>query len=140
MLRGVLYDTTAGLDKDFFLTLVAVVRCASSGASSSSAIEKIDAPSAGGSPAIGPISDVVEASRWLRLGAGAKDLHSIYLGHRGKTCDIIILRGELRVVLCHGVCHERTLYIGVCNCSKDEGRPLGTGLQEQVSNHLKLLW
>jgi len=28
----------------------------------------------------------------------------------------------------------------VCNCTKDEGRPLGTGLQGQVSNHLKLLW
>jgi hypothetical protein len=28
----------------------------------------------------------------------------------------------------------------VCNSTKDEGRPLGTGLQEQVSNHLKLLW
>ena len=23
---------------------------------------------------------------------------------------------------------------------KDEGRPLGAGLQEQASNHLKLLW
>ena len=28
----------------------------------------------------------------------------------------------------------------MCNCTKDEGRPLETGLQEQVSNHLKLLW
>jgi hypothetical protein len=27
-----------------------------------------------------------------------------------------------------------------CNCAKDEGRPLGAGLQEQASNHLKLLW
>jgi hypothetical protein len=27
------------------------------------------------------------------------------------------------------------------NCAKDEGRrPLGAGLQEQASNHLKLLW
>ena len=26
------------------------------------------------------------------------------------------------------------------NCTEDEGRPLGTGLQEQASNHLKLLW
>jgi hypothetical protein len=25
-------------------------------------------------------------------------------------------------------------------CSTDEGRPLGTGLQEQVSNHLRRLW
>src|ERR1017187_3842698 len=28
----------------------------------------------------------------------------------------------------------------VCNCSIDEGRPLGTGLQEQVPNHLRRLW
>ena len=26
------------------------------------------------------------------------------------------------------------------NCVRDEGRPLGAGLQEQASNHLKLLW
>jgi hypothetical protein len=25
-----------------------------------------------------------------------------YLGHRGKTCDIIIWRGESRVEICHG--------------------------------------
>jgi hypothetical protein len=25
-------------------------------------------------------------------------------------------------------------------CSTDEGRPLGTGLQERVSNHLRRLW
>jgi len=25
-------------------------------------------------------------------------------------------------------------------CTKDEGRSLGVGLQEQASNHLKLLW
>jgi hypothetical protein len=25
-------------------------------------------------------------------------------------------------------------------CMKDEGRPLEAGLQEQASNHLKLLW
>jgi len=28
----------------------------------------------------------------------------------------------------------------VRNCTRDEGRPLGAGLQEQASNHLKLLW
>jgi hypothetical protein len=28
----------------------------------------------------------------------------------------------------------------VCNCSTDEGRSLGTGLQEQVPNHLRRLW
>jgi hypothetical protein len=27
----------------------------------------------------------------------------------------------------------------VCNCTKDEGRPLEVGLQEQASNHLKRL-
>jgi hypothetical protein len=26
------------------------------------------------------------------------------------------------------------------NCAGDEGGPLGVGLQEQASNHLKLLW
>ena len=26
------------------------------------------------------------------------------------------------------------------NCVRDEGSPLGAGLQEQASNHLKLLW
>jgi len=36
--------------------------------------------------------------------------------------------------------HECTLYIGVRNCTRDEGRPLGAGLQEQVSNYLKLRW
>gem|GEM_PF-2837149 len=39
------------------------------------------------------------------------------------------------------VCHEHALKYGsVCNCTKDEGRPFGTGLQEQVSNYLKLRW
>ncbi len=28
----------------------------------------------------------------------------------------------------------------MCNCTEDEGRPLGAGLQEQASNRLKLLW
>jgi hypothetical protein len=38
--------------------------------------------------------------------------------------------------------HERKGPKGpnVCNCSIDEGRPLGTGLQEQVPNHLWRLW
>jgi hypothetical protein len=41
------------------------------------------------------------------------------------------------------VCHEGLRWkvvTSVASCTKDEGRPLGTGLQEQVSNHLKLLW
>jgi len=28
----------------------------------------------------------------------------------------------------------------VRNCAEDEGGPLEAGLQEQASNHLKLLW
>ena len=38
--------------------------------------------------------------------------------------------------------HERKGPKGpnVCNCSTDEGRPLGIGLQEQVPNHLRRLW
>ena len=28
----------------------------------------------------------------------------------------------------------------MCNCLIDEGRPLGTGLQEQVPNRLRRLW
>ena len=32
------------------------------------------------------------------------------------------------------------MYKSVRNCTKDEGGPLGAGLQEQASNHLKLLW
>ena len=30
--------------------------------------------------------------------------------------------------------------VGVRNYITDEGRPLGTGLQEQVSNHLRRRW
>ena len=30
--------------------------------------------------------------------------------------------------------------LNVCNCLIDEGRPLGTGLQEQVPNRLRWLW
>ena len=38
--------------------------------------------------------------------------------------------------------HERKRPKGpaVRNCLTDEGRPLGTGLQEQVPNHLQRLW
>ena len=41
------------------------------------------------------------------------------------------------------VCHEHNdnqRAVGVRNCLTDEGRPLGTGLQEQVPNHLRRLW
>src|SRR6266849_5450425 len=38
--------------------------------------------------------------------------------------------------------HERERLRGrvVRNCLTDEGRPLGTGLQERVPNHLRRLW
>jgi RNA-directed DNA polymerase len=35
---------------------------------------------------------------------------------------------------------QRAERANVCNCLTDEGRPLGTGLQEQVPNHLRRLW
>ena len=44
------------------------------------------------------------------------------------------------------MCHEEArgfLFLGDCvfyNYVGDEGRPLEAGLQEQASNHLKLLW
>jgi hypothetical protein len=41
------------------------------------------------------------------------------------------------------VCHEHKgsqQAVGVRNCLTDEGRPLGTGLQERVPNHLRRLW
>jgi hypothetical protein len=34
---------------------------------------------------------------------------------------------------------ESRTWLDVRNCLTDEGRPLGTGLQEQVSNHLRRL-
>ena len=36
--------------------------------------------------------------------------------------------------------HECALQISARNCTRDEGGPLGAGLQEQASNHLKLRW
>jgi hypothetical protein len=36
---------------------------------------------------------------------------------------------------------EARIYINVVrNYARDEGWPLGAGLQEQASNHLKVLW
>jgi hypothetical protein len=37
------------------------------------------------------------------------------------------------VVFGFGICAPRS-------CTRDEGRPLEVGLQEQASNHLKLHW
>ena len=36
------------------------------------------------------------------------------------------------------VCHEALLGKEVPRCTRDEGRPLGAGLQEQAPNRLKL--
>jgi hypothetical protein len=37
------------------------------------------------------------------------------------------------------VCHEAHFKIECVNYTEDGGRPPGAGLQEQASNHLKLL-
>jgi len=43
--------------------------------------------------------------------------------------------------ICYEVRQEHLFGIeATCNCGKDEGGPLGAGLQEPASNHLKLLW
>ena len=56
----------------------------------------------------------------------------------GDEAALPFLRG---ISTCYGVRQESAfLHIGMRNCARDEGRPLGAGLQEQVSNHLKLLW
>ena len=36
--------------------------------------------------------------------------------------------------------HSKEDKEGVQNCMRDEGRPLGAGLQDQASNRHKLLW
>jgi hypothetical protein len=46
-----------------------------------------------------------------------------------------------RLSFCYRVRQEHLFEIeATCNCVKDEGGSLGVGLQEQASNHLKLLW
>ena len=47
--------------------------------------------------------------------------------------------GALRRRLCATSAKGRGVP-NVCNCLTDEGRPLGTGWQEQVLNHLRRLW
>ena len=50
-------------------------------------------------------------------------------------------KGGERHSICYRVRQEHLFGIwATCNCVKDEGGPLGVGLQEQASNHLKLLW
>jgi len=41
---------------------------------------------------------------------------------------------------CATILHKKGGVINARNCERDEGRPLEAGLQEQASNHLKLLW
>jgi len=44
------------------------------------------------------------------------------------------------VDICYEVRQEHLFDKETINCVRDEGSPLGAGLQEQASNHLKLLW
>ena len=46
----------------------------------------------------------------------------------------------LRGRLCATSAKTAQRVAGARNCTTDEGRPLETGLQEQVPNHLRLLW
>jgi len=45
----------------------------------------------------------------------------------------------LRVILKKSLKKLRDVRVPRC-CIRDRGRLLGVGLQEQISNHLKLLW
>jgi len=67
------------------------------------------------------------------------------------SCSLITCtvkqKGLETCVLCHefdsGARIARVLFQPVSaprSCTRDEGRPLGAGLQEQAPNHLKLLW
>ena len=47
---------------------------------------------------------------------------------------------DMRLEVRHGRALEDRVIQGVRSCAKDEGGPLEAGLQEQASNHLKLLW
>jgi len=49
-----------------------------------------------------------------------------------------VIRERFGKLVRHGRawCHMKS----VRNCARDEGRPLGVGLQEQASKHLKLRW
>ena len=58
------------------------------------------------------------------------------LGGSTEKCNKLAKDAPMRVR------HERkgSKEPDVRNCTTDEGRPLGTGLQEQVSNHPRRLW
>ena len=60
------------------------------------------------------------------------------LGLAGGEAGTCSLRG---LNICYEVRQEHLFDIeAMHNCGRDEGGPLGAGLQEQASNHLKLLW
>ncbi len=66
----------------------------------------------------------------------------------GPILDLIESEGELKTsidtyISKHSKSHLMCKYVGDSaprGCTEDEGRPLGVGLQEQASKHLKLLW
>ena len=58
-----------------------------------------------------------------------------------KCGDIAAIRNKWKGRTVASKCATRALeVISVRNCTRDEGRPLGVGLQEQAPNHLKLRW
>jgi hypothetical protein len=64
------------------------------------------------------------------------------LKHTWRRLEFRTSRRTTSAVMPTIVRHERKGPKGpnVCTCLIDEGRPLGTGLQEQVPNHLRRLW
>jgi type II secretory pathway pseudopilin PulG len=56
------------------------------------------------------------------------------------TTHLRIIYGAIQHYADDCVPRTRTRSYGVRCCTEDEGGPLGTGLQEEVPNHLKLLW
>jgi hypothetical protein len=68
--------------------------------------------------------NLLEASRRVKANKGSAGIDGMTVGQ---------LSGYLKE-------RERSKGRVACNCLIDEGRPLGTGLQGQVSNHLRRLW
>ena len=56
--------------------------------------------------------------------------------------SVLGIRIDSRVAVCREEARGFLFFRGlrVANYMRDEGRPLEAGLQEQASNHLKLLW
>jgi transposase len=60
---------------------------------------------------------------------------------RAELARVTMERDILGKAMAYCVLRKRPLYFRRKQCFiEDEGKPLGTGLQEQVSNHLKLHW